>query len=81
MVLNLLNRSIPSRILAVTRDTQSSSAQELAQRSSRITLVEGNLDEPAAIFKRAKELTSVPVWGVFSVQVRQTQLAPTYYLQ
>lgn len=81
MVLNLLNRSIPSRILAVTRDAKSSSAQELAQRSSRITLVEGNLDEPAAIFKRAKELTSAPVWGVFSVQVRQTQLTPTYYLQ
>ncbi|OQE84120.1 hypothetical protein PENNAL_c0029G05803 [Penicillium nalgiovense] len=49
-------------ILAVTRDINSASARKLAQKSSSITLIQGNLDDPAAI-KNAKR-----VWGVSSVQ-------------
>ncbi|EXJ95693.1 hypothetical protein A1O1_00816 [Capronia coronata CBS 617.96] len=57
------------QILALTRDTQSPSAQRLAQKSPKIKLVTGNLDLPDEIFSNAKEATSAPVWGVFSVQI------------
>jgi uncharacterized protein YbjT (DUF2867 family) len=70
VIQNLLKRKSPFQILAVTRNTKSSSAQKLAQKSSRITIIEGNLDDPAVIFKKVKEQTSTPVWGVYSVQVR-----------
>ena len=65
----LLASNADFQILAVTRDTQSASATKLAQKSPKIKLVSGNLDNPDDIFKRAKEIASVPVWGVFSVQV------------
>ena len=67
---SLLSSDADFEILAVTRDTKSASAQSLSQKSPKIKLVEGNLDDPAGIFKNAKEATSSPVWGVFSVQVR-----------
>ncbi|KAJ5172483.1 hypothetical protein N7492_005076 [Penicillium capsulatum] len=69
VILQLLKRDSPFQIFAVTRDAKSSSAQNLAQKSSNITLVEGNLDDPATIFQNVKKHTSEPVWGVFSVQV------------
>lgn len=56
-------------ILAVTRDSSSPSAQRLASQSPRVSLVQGNLDEPEAIFESAKKTSNVPIWGVFSVQV------------
>ena len=70
VVQSLLARKAPFQILAVTRNAQSSSAQKLAQKSPNVTLIEGDLDSPAAIFAAAKEQASTPVWGVFSVQVR-----------
>ncbi|KAF9888630.1 hypothetical protein FE257_008562 [Aspergillus nanangensis] len=55
-------------ILAVTRNAQSGTAQKLAQKSNKIKLVQGDLDDPAGIFQNAKKVTSMPIWGVFSVQ-------------
>ncbi|KAF9240135.1 hypothetical protein DTO013E5_8297 [Penicillium roqueforti] len=65
---NLLEKSAPFKILAVTRDVNSASSKKLAQKSSSITLIQGNLDDPAAIFEDVALQTSEPVWGVFSVQ-------------
>lgn len=50
-------------IIAVMRSAKSSSAQSLALHHN-VSLVEGNLDDPAAIFAKTG-----PVWGVFSVQI------------
>jgi nucleoside-diphosphate-sugar epimerase len=56
-------------ILAVTRNASSSSAQKLAQKSSNIKLITGDLNNADDIFRKAKEISSSPVWGVYSVQV------------
>lgn len=69
VVKNLLEKSAPFKILAVTRDANSAAAKKLAQKSPNITLIQGNLDDPAAIFENVKRQISTPVWGVFSVQV------------
>ena len=66
----LLSENADFEILGVTRNAKSASAQKLLQKSPKIKLVEGNLDDPVDIFKKAKQATSLPVWGVFSVQVR-----------
>ncbi|PYH84662.1 NAD(P)-binding protein [Aspergillus uvarum CBS 121591] len=68
VIRNLLAKNAPFDILAVTRNAQSPSAQKLAQQSPRIKLVEGNLDDPAALFRSAKTGSSAPIWGVYSVQ-------------
>lgn len=69
LIRNLISRKSPLEILAVTRDSSSASAQRLKQLSSKIKLVEGNLDNPADIFRNARAQTSSSIWGVFSVQV------------
>lgn len=69
VIKNLLEKNAPFKILAVTRDVNSASAKKLAQKSSNITLIQGNLNDPAAIFENVKRQTSTPIWGVFSVQV------------
>lgn len=57
-------------ILAVTRDSSSSSAQKLAAKSSTIKLVQGNMDDVPALFASAKEVTKgAPLYGVYSVQI------------
>ncbi|CAI7609133.1 unnamed protein product [Penicillium viridicatum] len=68
VVKTLLEKSAPFKILAVTRDVNSASAKKLAQKSPNITLIQGNLDDPAAIFENVKRQISTSVWGVFSVQ-------------
>ncbi|KAL3450330.1 nucleoside-diphosphate-sugar epimerase family protein [Aspergillus insuetus] len=68
VVRNLLARNALFDILAVTRNAQSPSAQKLAKQSPKIKLVEGNLDDPAGIFRNARSKTSSEIWGVFSVQ-------------
>lgn len=57
-------------ILAVTRDSNSASAQRLAKKSPSIKLVEGNLDDFPALFAAAEAISS-PIWGVYSVQVSE----------
>ncbi|PGH18436.1 hypothetical protein AJ79_00505 [Helicocarpus griseus UAMH5409] len=69
VVKNLVARDAPFEILAVTRNSNSASAQRLSKLSSNIKLVEGNMDNPAGIFENARSITSSPIWGVFSVQV------------
>ncbi|KAI9821264.1 MAG: hypothetical protein M1827_004000 [Pycnora praestabilis] len=62
----LASPSLPDfTIYAVTRNPTSGSAKSLAEKSSKIKLVEGNLDDPEAIFKNV----GTDVWGVLSVQV------------
>jgi uncharacterized protein YbjT (DUF2867 family) len=65
----LLKSKAPFEILALTRDAQSSSAQSLAKKSSSIKIITGNLDSIEEAFKKAKEATNLPIWGVFSVQL------------
>jgi NAD(P)-dependent dehydrogenase (short-subunit alcohol dehydrogenase family) len=69
-VVNALLPSSDFTILAVTRNTASPLAQKLVQKSPKIKLVQGDLNDPITIFKNAKEATDKPIWGVFSVQVR-----------
>jgi uncharacterized protein YbjT (DUF2867 family) len=51
-------------IIAVTRSKNSRSAQNILSHPN-VSLVEGDLDNPAAIFQQV----SSPVYGVFSVQI------------
>ncbi|KGO51820.1 hypothetical protein PEX2_065400 [Penicillium expansum] len=69
LISSLIARNSSFEVLAVTRNAQSSSAQKLAQLSSNIKLVEGNMDDPAAIFRNARKVSKSPIWGVYSVQV------------
>ncbi|KAL4956727.1 hypothetical protein BDW69DRAFT_157899 [Aspergillus filifer] len=69
VITSLLEQDADVEILALTRDISSSSAKRLADKSTKIKLVEGTLDHPDAIFENAKKVTQTPVWGVFSVQV------------
>lgn len=66
----LLKANAPYEILALTRDAQSPSSTKLARKSPNIKLISGNLDVVDDVFKKIKEATKAPVWGVFSVQVR-----------
>ncbi|PYI08855.1 nucleoside-diphosphate-sugar epimerase family protein [Aspergillus sclerotiicarbonarius CBS 121057] len=63
----LLSQDADVEILALTRDANSNSAQRLLQKSSKIKIVEGNLDDSDAIFRNAQKATSQPIWGVFSI--------------
>ncbi|OKL64440.1 hypothetical protein UA08_00192 [Talaromyces atroroseus] len=65
----LIREDADFEILAVTRDTSSSRAQKLKQKSASIQLIEGDLDQPDEIFTNAEKVISQPIWGVFSVQV------------
>jgi uncharacterized protein YbjT (DUF2867 family) len=65
----LLKADAPFEILAVTRNAQSASAQRLLQKSSKIKLVTGDFNAIDDMFRKAKEASSAPIWGVFSVQV------------
>jgi uncharacterized protein YbjT (DUF2867 family) len=65
----LLKADAPFEILAVTRNAQSASAQKLLQKSPKIKLVTGDFSAIDEIFRKAKEASSAPIWGVFSVQV------------
>ena len=66
----LLAQNANFQILAVTRNAASVSAQKLAAKSPRITLVQGNLDDVDSLFRAAKQATKLPLWGVFSMQVQ-----------
>jgi nucleoside-diphosphate-sugar epimerase len=70
-VLNrLVKQNADFKILAVTRNANSPSAQRLLSKSPKVKLVQGDLADPAALFKTARSVTDKPIWGVFSVQVR-----------
>lgn len=58
-------------IIAVTRDTNSRSAQALARRPN-VSVVTGDLADPDAIFDQATA-NGNPVWGVFGVQINSPE--------
>ncbi|KAF7540295.1 hypothetical protein G7054_g1515 [Neopestalotiopsis clavispora] len=64
----LLAAKADFKILALTRDVSSPSAQRLVAISPNIKLIQGNLDDTDDVFKNARKATSSPIWGVFSVQ-------------
>lgn len=68
LIKSLVSKKADFQILAVTRNTESASAQRL-QKNTNVRLVQGDLDRPAELFKQAQSLTSAPIWGMFSVQV------------
>lgn len=71
-VLNALIARQPSDflLLAVTRNAQSPSAKRLAAKSPSVRLVEGDLNNVPGLFKSAtKAAGTIPLWGVYSVQV------------
>lgn len=71
-VLNALIARQPSDflLLAVTRNAQSPGAKRLAAKSPSVRLVEGDLNNVPGLFKSAtKAAGTVPLWGVYSVQV------------
>jgi nucleoside-diphosphate-sugar epimerase len=70
----LLKSNTPFEILAVTRNAQSASAQKLLRKSPNVKLVTGDFNAIDDIFRQAKAATSIPIWGVFSVQVRTVQV-------
>lgn len=57
----------PHQILALTRNTESAAAKNLASKSNKITLLPGDLNDCQSIFTKAGGSGSV--WGVFSVQL------------
>ncbi|OQV07026.1 hypothetical protein CLAIMM_11519 [Cladophialophora immunda] len=65
----LLRANADYQILALTRDPEAASAKRLLQKSPKIKLVAGNMDAADNIFAKAKEASSLPIWGVFSVQL------------
>jgi nucleoside-diphosphate-sugar epimerase len=76
-VLNhLVRRNADFKILAVTRNAKSPSAQRLLQKSPKVKLVEGNAMDPGPIFESARKSSGLPIWGVFSVQVNSSCCFP-----
>ena len=74
-VINALLASQPTppfKILAVTRNTTSGGAKALASKPN-VSLVEGDLNDCEAIFKKA----DTKIWGVFSLQVPMGKGAST----
>ena len=73
VVTALLASGQPYHILAVTRTASSPKAKSLAALSPTITLVEGDLDDPSALWAAATAAappsSSPRIWGVYSVQV------------
>ncbi|PLB54791.1 NAD(P)-binding protein [Aspergillus steynii IBT 23096] len=57
LIRSLVQRKAPFEILA-----------KLASLSKSIKLIQGDLDNPAGIFKNAQRVTKSPIWGVYSVQ-------------
>jgi hypothetical protein len=65
------SQAVDYHILALTRNSSSSAAKELSVTySERVTIVQGNLDDPSSIrkiFEDAKADGRTGIWGVYSV--------------
>jgi len=65
------SQAVDYHILALTRNSSSSAAKELSVTySERVTIVQGDLDDPASIrkiFENAKAEWRIGIWGVYSV--------------
>jgi hypothetical protein len=71
----LLRATADFEILAVTRNAYSPSAQNLLKKSAQINLITRNLDNANENFQKAKEASTIPMWGVYSEQVSNTILS------
>ncbi|KAF2838283.1 NmrA family protein-like protein [Patellaria atrata CBS 101060] len=71
VIKSLLSSPTKYNILAVTRDPSSSSAQKLAAKSPSVKPIKGDLNDVPSLFAAAKEVSSEPIWGVYSVQISQ----------
>ncbi|KAH7154314.1 hypothetical protein DER46DRAFT_638279 [Fusarium sp. MPI-SDFR-AT-0072] len=66
----LIAKNADFLLLAATRNKESPSAKKLASKSTNIRLIEGDLDSIPALFSAAKQAAgTVPLWGVYSVQL------------
>ncbi|CAJ0549963.1 Ff.00g065580.m01.CDS01 [Fusarium sp. VM40] len=65
---NLLQLEADFTILAVTLNAASPLSQKLTQKSSKIKVVQGDLEHPASLFENTRLVESEPVWGVYFVQ-------------
>lgn len=70
----LLKADAPFEILALTRNAQSASARRLLKQSPKIKLVTGDFNAIDEVFRKSAEVSSAPIWGVFSVQVSNYSL-------
>jgi uncharacterized protein YbjT (DUF2867 family) len=63
-------RTTQFKILAVTRDVNSSSANRLKSKSNHVEVVQGDLNDARGLFETAENVAGgTPIWGVYSVQV------------
>lgn len=76
----LLDANADVELLAVTRNARSESAQKLVQLSSKVKVIQGDLNNVEELFQNANMATSRPIWGVFSVQVRLFPPPSSVYL-
>ena len=65
----LLKANADFEIIALTRNAQSTSAQNLLKKSPKIKLVTGDFNSIDEVFRKAKEAANAPIWGVFNMQV------------
>jgi uncharacterized protein YbjT (DUF2867 family) len=65
----LLKANADFEIIALTRNAESASAQALVKKSPKIKLITGDFSSIDNVFRKAKEVSKAPIWGVFSVQV------------
>ncbi|KAJ9145345.1 NAD(P)-binding domain [Pleurostoma richardsiae] len=56
-------------IVAVSRDPASPSAKRLAALGPHVSVLAGDLADPADLLRRAEAAAGSPVWGVYSVQI------------
>lgn len=76
----LAQPSPPFTILAVTRSASSPVAQKLASRSSRIKIVEGNLDDCDTLLSNAEAASpNGSIYGVYSVQISMVSAILEFY--
>jgi hypothetical protein len=65
------------KIFALSRNAKSPAAMKLKEKG--VSIIEGDLNNVPAIFKNS-DLTKEPLWGVFSVQVYESnQIKLAYY--
>lgn len=62
-------RAAEFKILCLTRDPSSPSAEKLINKGNTVKLLKGDLANCDKIFKDAHRQEGSSIWGVFSVQV------------
>ena len=73
----LLKTNSDFQIIALTRNATSPGAKRLQQKSPKIKVITGNLDNLDEVFRQAKEAAGGSLWGVYSVQVSHSHAPHT----